>query len=45
MVEEEAVDGAVATFDEGLGEAVYVEAFDTGFAFVAAADEFDDCFG
>lgn len=35
MVEQEAVDGTVAAFDEGLSEALLVEALDAGFAEVA----------
>ena len=39
VIEEKAVDGAVAAVDKAGGEAAKVEALDAGFAFVFAADE------
>lgn len=45
MVEQEAVDGTVAAGDEGLGEALLVEALDAGFAEVARAEELDEGVG
>jgi hypothetical protein len=45
VVEEKAMDGAISAFDEGVGEAPYIEALHPFFAMISASEEFNACVG